>query len=152
MTDPNQTIPQTEFDKKTFNGSAQMLKASIDYLPPEFQKHIALLIRFLELKETMDYFSNTSYSMCSVKTSNKGSIETILSDIQKYCADSEYNQINEIIHLLNFIKMYQTFSEMNPSNPSTPLNTLKNLNITPEQFQIFQTLFQNNNDVSNFAK
>ena len=52
--------PLTEFDIVTIPSSFQMMKAMLPFLDINLQKNLSLIIRFMELKQTIDFFNYAS--------------------------------------------------------------------------------------------
>ena len=139
-------VPQTELDSRSYCGPAQMLKASIPYMSPSAGKAVAFIARFMELQKTMSIFEDESVSICSLKPEQRPDMEELLKDIKKYCAGPEAEQIDNFLNMLNAIKMYNKYNEFTKnSDVSNLMNQMKNVNITPEQIQMFQSFFQAQN-------
>lgn len=154
MSNTSSRIPWTELDKKTFCGPAQMLKAAVTYMDPSSGKKMAMLARILELRQTLTFFAEDRYSICSVSQNNRPGIEDILKDIRKYCAPAEAEQIDQFLNILNAVRLYNQYNELTKNNDFSAMmnqmNTMKNMNmnISPEQIQMLQTLLHSQSTAS----
>ncbi len=111
----------TPLDTQTLDPKFQMFKALIPYIDQSYRKNAALVVRFMELIETKNFFEQTpELSACGINPKNR-SPEEILKDIQKYCMDNEAHQIEQILNILNMIKTYDKYKDVldtrsDPSN------------------------------------
>ena len=150
MSELSSQIPLTPMDQKTFSGPVQMLKAAVPYLSPSTGQILAMLARVLELKCTMNMFHENQLSMCSFSNSNRPDFEQILTDIKKYCAPSEAEQIDQFLNIFHAMKLYNQYNDFinnnDFSNIMNSMNSMKNrnMNISPEQFQMIQNMFRSN--------
>ena len=121
-------------------------------LHPNSAKKVAMLARVLEVKSTMDIFSEEQLSICSLSNTSRPNMEDILKDIRKYCAPQEAEQIDQFLHLLNAVRLYNQYNDLfKNSDFSSMMNQMSNFNtsnvskstgisITPEQIQMLQNL------------
>lgn len=151
----------TELDKKTFNGTSQMLKAAVPYMDPHSGKILAMLARILELTHTMTIFEEEQLSICSVSKNNRPDMEDILKDIRKYCAPAEAEQIDQFLNMLNAVRLYNQYTELTKnsdiSNMMNQMNSMKNMNnmnmnISPDQIQMLQNFLHAQSAVSRNEK
>lgn len=149
MPDSSNTLPWTELDKQSFSGPIQMLKAAVPYVSPENGQKLAMFVRLLELRHTMNIFNEDQISICSVSGNKRPEIEDVLRDIKKYCAPAEAEQIDQFLNMFMAIRLYNQYNELTKNNDlSTMMNSLTSLqnrnmstmNISPEQIKMIQSM------------
>lgn len=147
MSEEATSIHLTELDKQTYYGPSQILKAAVSYMDPSAGKMLAMLARIMEFKQTLELFENEQISICSLSNGKRPGIEEILKDIRKYCSPAEGEQIDQFLNMFNAVRLYNEFSELtkNPDisammNQMNQFKNINNMNISPEQLQMFQTL------------
>lgn len=149
MADENEILPLTELDKQTYCGASQVLKAAVSYVDPSSGKMLAMLARILELKQTAELFDSEQISICSLPNDSRPGMEDMLKDIKKYCGPAESEQIDQFLNILNAVRLYNQYAELTKntdiSGMMNQMNQMKNMNITPEQIQMFQTLLRAQN-------
>lgn len=120
--------PLTEFDIVTIPSSFQMMKAMLPFLDINLQKSLSLIIRFMELKQTIDFFNYAS-NITSMSNSNKN-IST----------DNENS--NFLLNLLNNDDFMNSIAPYLPENYKSMISGFK-------MFSSMSDLFnQNNMDIS----
>ena len=117
----------TAFDALFTTNHIQMLKLLLGYMEPPVQRQLAVYIKFLELRYTLNFFnSHPSASMslaCGFDRPANG-ISGLLDEILPYCSASERDKI------LNFKNMYR-----NIENIQEMMQTMEMLKeISPELF------------------
>ena len=144
MSDNITPLPWTEIDEKAFHGISQILKASVSYMDPSSGKMLAMLARILELKQTMELFDQEQLTICSLHGGNRPGSEEILKDIRKYCAPAEAEQIDQFLNILNAVRLYNQYNELTKntdfSSMMNQINQMKNMNMSPEQLKMIQSL------------
>lgn len=120
--------PLTEFDIVTIPSSFQIMKAMLPFLDINLQKNLSLIIRFMELKQTIDFFNYAS-NITSMSNSNK-SIST----------DNENS--NFLLNLLNNEDFMNSIAPYLPENYKSMISGFKMFSSISELFN------QNNMDVS----
>ncbi len=104
----------TQLDEQTFDNMSQMIKAALPYMSPSSAKTMAMLARFMEMRNTMKYFNQpqaASLHACSIGSRRPGT-EEMLMDIRKYCDGSEAEAIDKLLNALKIGKFYEQFKEM----------------------------------------
>ena len=120
--------PLTEFDIVTIPSSFQIMKAMLPFLDINLQKSLSLIIRFMELKQTIDFFNYAS-NITSMSNSNKN-IST----------DNENS--NFLLNLLNNDDFINSIAPYLPENYKSMISGFK-------MFSSMSDLFnQNNMDIS----
>jgi hypothetical protein len=106
---PNHPNKVTAFDAFFTTKHIQMLKLLLRYLDPSLQGHLAVYIKLLELKYTLNFFQN--YSVSSMKFNPElgypdGGINELLDELQPLCSPEELEKIQ------NLKKMYENLENM----------------------------------------
>lgn len=120
--------PLTEFDIVTIPSSFQMMKAMLPFLDINLQKNLSLIIRFMELKQTIDFFNYASNI-----TSMSNSAKTISTD---------NDNPNFLLNLLNNEDFMNSIAPYLPENYKSMISGFKMFSSMSELFN------QNNMDVS----
>lgn len=109
--------PLTPFDHMTQKRELQMLKTVIPYLKEEQKKQFAILIKYMELQNTIQVFSqkDTVLSMCSVDE-DQNSILTLLNELRQFCTEKEKETLDMFSNMFSMFETYETmFHESNLS-------------------------------------
>lgn len=96
-------IQITEFDGLTQKRELQMLKTILPYMKQEQKRNFAILIKYIELQNTIEIFSNNNSSSllaCSVTSEEENSI-AMLNDLRKFCSPKEIETIDMITNMLS---------------------------------------------------
>lgn len=120
--------PLTEFDIVTIPSSFQMMKAMLPFLDINLQKNLSLIIRFMELKQTIDFFNYASNI-----TSMSNSTKTISTDNENS---------NFLLNLLNNDDFMNSIAPYLPENYKSMISGFKMFSSMSE------LLNQSNMDVS----
>ncbi len=120
--------PLTEFDIVTIPSSFQMMKAMLPFLDINLQKNLSLIIRFMELKQTIDFFNYASNI-----TSMSNSTKTISTDNENS---------NFLLNLLNNDDFMNSIAPYLPENYKSMISGFKMFSSMSELFN------QSNMDVS----
>lgn len=104
----NEVIP-TPFDTMTQTRQLQMLKVMVPYMQSEQQKNFALLIKYMELKNTVSVFSHTDQvlSMCSVSEDEDRTL-AMLNELRTFCTEKERETIDMLTNMLSMFETYET--------------------------------------------
>lgn len=151
ISDP-QDLKITELDSRVSKGPANMLKAAIPYLDSGAAKTVALLAKTLELKNTLEYFSEETPISAASSDGKKPNPEEMLKDIRKYCNDEERERIDNLLNFINMSRMYETYKNLTGAMPKaapTPGNDFMSSiqpMLTPEQLQMLQLISQQQNN------
>lgn len=123
--DKKEFIALTDFDIITTGTSMQMLKAYIPYLEFEEQRIIALIIRFVEMNMTMEYFNNCEIPGPLHKCNTDK--ENMMRDIMCYCSPQEKSIVGAMDMFKNMSNMSDMFSGLsNMSNMGNMADMLNN--------------------------
>lgn len=148
--------PMTPFDELTVPEGIQMLKLLLPYTPASGQKNLGVLVRFLELQHTMQFFRHSTMET-DLQASDRSSISflEILEAISPYLAPKDAEMIRTFREIMNIVEMAQTlqsgFSDNGESTDAgndsfgniNPMDLMKGM-LSPEQqemFQMYQTMF-----------
>ena len=100
------------FDALYTNNQIQKLKILLPYIDPSMQKHMAIYIKYLELKYTIDLFKRHPFHIHSTyKENGPPDIKKICQELQPYCTESENKQLEQMMNILKTMEMYQEMSQ-----------------------------------------
>ena len=89
----------------------QMIKLLLPFLPAANQKTMVILIKFLELKYTMEYFRKENpFSMCSNLQENASPLERV-SSIIDFLPPKEQESVEQLINMMSVMEAFQTMTE-----------------------------------------
>ena len=122
--------PMTPFDLLVTPPSLYSLKLFLPYTPPSMQRFLAIYIKFLELRHTMEYFHGFPS-----QSSQKG----MLNDLKPYLDDQERNMMEQAENMMNIMEMVQQMQSMSDSSSGqewNPMDLMKGM-LSPEQQEMF---------------
>lgn len=101
--------PLTTFDVMTQSRQLQMLKTIIPYMKNQQQMNLAVLIKYMELKNTIQVFSKEEnvISMCSLPE-NEDHMLAMLTDLRKFCTEKEQETLDMITNMWSMLETYET--------------------------------------------
>ncbi len=100
------------FDALYTNNNIQKLKVLLPYIEPSMQKNMAVYIKYMELKYTIDLFKKHPLHICSVKdTPDKPDIKALIKELRVYSSESELRQLEQMESILKAMEMYQEMSQ-----------------------------------------
>ncbi|MCM1263802.1 MAG: hypothetical protein NC313_13915 [Butyrivibrio sp.] len=100
------------FDALYTNNSIQKLKVLFQYIEPSMRKNMAIYIKYMELKYTMDLFKKHPFQICSASMdSEKPDIQKIFHELKPYCTEGEAKQLEQLSSMLKTMEMYQEMSQ-----------------------------------------
>ena len=96
------------YDNRLQNKEINILKTILPYLGSTAQKNISMMISYLQMQKTMEYFENPENTMQISAMEKKNSTSDILNAIKVYCNDNEkktdrsgIKRHADVIHLRN---------------------------------------------------
>ena len=104
--EPNSFTP---FDNMTQTRELLMLKTAIPYMKGDQKKQFAILIKYMELQNTIQVFNQEDkvMSMCSV-SEDENSTLAMLNDLRKFCTDKELETLDMITNMVSMMETYET--------------------------------------------
>lgn len=142
------TTPLSPFDELTIPSELQLLKLILPYTPVTDQKMLGILIKFLELEYTIDFFQHCTLKLHSQTTDAPVSFSNIISEIAPYLSKRDSQMLASVQNILNILEMMQTFQDTSSTSPADLFSGM----LSPEQqemFQMYQTMFQQEGDSQN---
>lgn len=142
------TTPLSPFDELTIPSELQLLKLILPYTPVTNQKMLGILIKFLELEYTIDFFQRCTLKLHSQTTDAPVSFSNIISEIAPYLSKRDSQMLASVQNILNILEMMQTFQDTSSTSPADLFSGM----LSPEQqemFQMYQTMFQQEGDSQN---
>ena len=142
------TTPLSPFDELTIPSELQLLKLILPYTPVTNQKMLGILIKFLELEYTIDFFQHCTLKLHSQTTDAPVSFSNVISEIAPYLSKRDSQMLASVQNILNILEMMQTFQDTSSTSPADLFSGM----LSPEQqemFQMYQTMFQQEGDSQN---
>ena len=93
----------TPFDEYTIDHSLQMTKLLIPFLPPNTQRPMAILIKFMEFRNTVASFRSMTQS---VSTS-----DDIFHSLKSFMNASDLESFDQMMSMMNMMSMMQEMQE-----------------------------------------
>ena len=93
--EPNSFTP---FDNMTQTRELQMLKTAIPYMKGDQKKQFAILIKYMELQNTIQVFNQE----------DENSTLAMLNDLRKFCTDKELETLDMITNMVSMMETYET--------------------------------------------
>lgn len=118
----------TAFDALFTNNQIQKLKILLSYVDSPMQRQLAIYIKFLELKYTMELFQRSpQLSVSPTPTESSFDPAKLCQEVTPYCSPQEQRQINQFAsmfqamsHYQEMMEMVKMFQEMFPEGMSFP--------------------------------
>ncbi len=99
------------FDALYTNNQIQKLKVLLPYIEPSMQKHMAIYIKYMELKYTIDLFKKHPFQICSANNASKPDFKNIFHELKPYCTEAEAKQMEQMTSIFQTMEMYQEMSQ-----------------------------------------
>lgn len=100
------------FDALYTNNQIQKLKVLLPYIEPSMQKNMAVYIKYMELKYTMDLFRNHPFHVCSIESNTETpDIKKLCRELKPYCTEAECRQLDQMESMLQTMDMYREMSQ-----------------------------------------
>ncbi len=102
--------PFQNYEDYMANGPFQMIKLLLPFLPAANQKNMLILIKFLELKYTIDYFQKGhQLSFCSNLSEDASPLEKI-SSIIDFLPQKEQESIEQMLNMMSVMEAFQSMT------------------------------------------
>ncbi|MFR4352226.1 MAG: hypothetical protein ACLT3H_11230 [Roseburia sp.] len=87
----------------------QMLKTMLPYMKEAQKKQFAILIKYMELQNTIQVFSHEDMvmSMCSAPEENNNMV-TMLNDLRQFCSAKEQETLDMLTNMFSMMETYET--------------------------------------------
>lgn len=81
----------TSFDSIITNRQMQIIKSSLPFIPVSDQKFMSVMVKFQELKNTIELFSEPDGNLCACDATDDPyeNLTQMISSIKTYCSDEE---------------------------------------------------------------
>ncbi len=100
------------FDTLFTTNHIRILKAILPYMDNQMQKHMAVYIKFWELRYTIDFLVQHPYPLCGCTASKKeGDFSKMCIDILPFCNENEKRQIEQFQNIFKSMEMYREFTK-----------------------------------------
>lgn len=98
----------TSFDDMTRSRELQMMKTILPYMKEAQKKQFAILIKYMELQNTIQVFSQEDkLAMCSVGEKGNNTL-ALLNDLRRFCSEKEQESIDMLINMLSMMETYES--------------------------------------------
>lgn len=140
------------FDTLFTTNHIQIMKTLLPYLDETLQKHLAILIKYMELQYTISYFKKHKISFGGRQSEKKEpDLTELYPRIQSFLTEEERSRTQQIMNMLSMMQnlgqMQEMMNMMNAMNDadsdtnSDPTDLLMGM-LSPEQRSMFE-MFQN---------
>ena len=104
-----ETNTLTTFDAMTQSRQIQMMKTVVPYLKNTQKKQFAVMIRYMELFNTMSVFSKEEQvlSMCSLPE-EENNPQSLLNSLRPFCTPKELETIDMLTNMFSMLETYET--------------------------------------------
>ena len=140
----NERLTMTALDAKVSPRHLQMIKAAIPYVHLTEQRFLSIYVKFLEFKNTMDFFSvdDDQLQACSLNADSSDPMN-MLNDIRPFCTDSERETMDMLLNVFQAMNLYRAYQSSTSSSgesagPANSMDALKSM-LSPEQQAMFDT-------------
>lgn len=100
-------------DEMVSGESLRILKATLPYLPPNGQRMLSILVKTMELNNTISIFrSSSSADMHICASSDDISPLEMLKDIQEQCSERTKDKIEQLINLYVMLQVMELSNEI----------------------------------------
>lgn len=101
----------TAFDTLYTNNHIQMLKIVMPYFDEQMRRKLAVYIKYLELRHTLDCYHSHSYELsgCSFEK-EEFNINKICSELIPFCTGEEKRKLEQIADIFRTIETYKEIS------------------------------------------
>lgn len=100
------------FDALYTNNQIQKLKVLLPYIEPSMQKNMAVYIKYMELKYTMDFFRKHPFHICASSDNYpQPDLPKICRELKPYCTESEVRQLEQMESMFQTMEMYQEMNQ-----------------------------------------
>lgn len=105
----DEATPLTPFDTMTQTREIQMLKTVIPYMKSSQKKQFAILIKYMELQNTLHIFSQQEQvlSMCSLPE-EENNPQSLLNSLRPFCTPKEIETIDMLTNMFSMLETYET--------------------------------------------
>lgn len=143
--DKKQPNPMTPFDEITIPKQLRFLKLLLPFMPSSTQRMLGVLIKFIELQNTVQLLQTNKYFSFHQpfhNTDNVNRPEDIIDQLFPYLSSEELEAANSFRSVMNMMEMMQMFSQSENSSSNNgsfnPMDLISGM-LSPEQMEMFQS-------------
>ena len=105
----DEATPLPPFDTMTQTREIQMLKTVLPYMKSSQKKQFAILIKYMELQNTLHIFSQEEQvlSMCSLPE-EENNPQSLLNSLRLFCTPKELETIDMLTNMFSMLETYET--------------------------------------------
>ena len=133
--------PMTPFDDLVTPPYLYTLKLLLPYTPSSNQRFLAIYIKFLELRFTLESFHGFSSCNRSLHGQNASAPFGMFEEIKPYMAPEEKEQMEQMETMMNMMELFQSMQavqgEAGEGGNFNPMDMMMGM-LSPEQQEMFQ--------------
>lgn len=100
------------FDALYTNNQIQKMKVLLPYIDPAMQKNMAIYIKYMELRYTMDFFKKHPFHIRAASMdAEKPDLKKLCKELKPYCTEGEVKQLEQMESIFQTMEMYQEMSQ-----------------------------------------
>ncbi len=100
------------FDALYTNNQIQKLKVLLPYIDPSMQKNMAVYIKYMELKYTMELFKKHPFHICAASgETEKPDLKKLCRELKPYSTEAEVKQLEQMESMFQTMEMYQEMNQ-----------------------------------------
>lgn len=100
------------FDALYTNNQIQKLKVLLPYIDPAMQKNMAIYIKYMELKYTMDFFRKHPFHIrAASEEPEMPDLKKLCRELKPYSTEAEVKQLEQMESMFQTMEMYQEMSQ-----------------------------------------
>lgn len=98
------------YDTRLQSREINMLKTALPYVKPSAQKNISMMIAFLQMQKTIEFFEDPE-NMTQVAAMEHSTDQTVelLQDLRSLATPTEQRQIDQLLNAMQMISTYEVF-------------------------------------------
>ncbi len=95
------------YENRLQSKEIDIMKTILPYLNPTSQKNVSMLISYMQLQKTMEFFENPENTMQIGAMERKDNTTEILNAIKSHCNPVEQQKIDQMLSALQMISTYE---------------------------------------------
>ena len=98
------------YDTRLQSKEINMLKTALPYVSPSAQKNFSMMIAFLQLQKTIEFFDDPA-NMTQVAAMEHSGDQTVelLQDLRSLASPAEQKQIDQLLNAMQMVSTYEIF-------------------------------------------
>uniref|UniRef100_UPI004055FD31 hypothetical protein n=1 Tax=Agathobacter sp. TaxID=2021311 RepID=UPI004055FD31 len=105
-----QELYVTEYDEHVQTRELQMLKSMLPFVGTKSRMPLAMLIQYIEFKNTMQMFQSNTDVLSAASFSNESDRRNaMLQTMRRFCTPKERETIDNILNIISVLENYESF-------------------------------------------